>query len=128
MHLNRSRMRMVLAAMLIGGVILAGSSLNTFAADEPNEAEVIGNFISETYNREWADMERSDWLTVEATLVGLSEDTTHVLCNDYALRGAAFFRGISSDNTIDRAGGWAVYETLDSSRNACYWAQGGSLS
>lgn len=126
-----NRIRLVGIAILATGLVLAGASTATFAQDEPTEsnteAEVIGDFISETYNLEWADMSQSDWLTVEAELIGLAEDTTHVLCHDYAMRGAAFYRGIADNDTVSRAGAWAIYETLDSSRSACYWAEG-SLS
>lgn len=128
-----NRIRLVGIAILATGLVLAGASTATFAQDEAeateanNEAEVIGAFISEKFNADWSTFEESDWLSIEAELIGLAEDTTHVLCHDYALRGAAFFRGIADNNTVSRAGAWAIWETLDSSRNACYWAEG-SLS
>ena len=115
-------MHRLIPAVLVMVAILVPASAAAEDVEPINEADVIAGYISETYALDWPTLESSDWLTIEATLVGLREDATSVLCQDYALRGAAYFRLLQGDE-VDRSGAWAIYETLDSSRSACYWAQ-----
>ena len=114
--------RLIPAILVVAAAFLVPAPSDAQDTEPVSEAEVIAAYINETYALDWPALERSDWLTIEATLVGLSEDATSILCQDYALRGAAFFRLLQGD-AVDTAGAWAVWESIDSSRSACYWSQ-----
>jgi hypothetical protein len=116
--------RLIPVVLVMAAAFIVPAAAVADETEPVNESQVIADYIGETYALDWGALERSDWLTVEATLVGYSEDATTFLCQDYARRGAAFFRLLQGDE-VDMSGAWAVYESLDSSRSACYWAQQG---
>lgn len=114
--------RLIPAILVVAAAFLVPAPSDAQDTEPVSEAQVIADYISEAYALDWPTLKDSDWLTIEATLIGLSEDATTFLCQDYARRGASYFRLLRGD-VVDVAGAWAIYETLDSSRNACYWSQ-----